>query len=154
MSCTRREFLRCAACGGAAAAAGVLGGCAPGVDPAPLVEVPAAAGGRFTLTVARYPQLDRPQGAVRAQGPGVDPPVLLVRTPAGGFAALSSICTHRSCPLGTEGFEVVCPCHASRFDLEGHVTHPPAPLPLPTFPTSYDPATGELTVQLLLAGAP
>lgn len=153
MSCTRRAFLRCAAGGGVAAAA-ALGGCAPGVDPAPLVEVPAAAGGRLTLAVASYPQLDRPDGAVRAHGPGIEPPILLVRTPAGGFAALSSVCTHKACPLGTEGFEIVCPCHASRFDQAGHVTHPPALFPLPTFPASYDPATGVLTVELTAAAAP
>jgi cytochrome b6-f complex iron-sulfur subunit len=148
VSCTRRDFLRCAACGGAAVAAAALGACAPGVDPAPLVDVPAPTGGRVTLAIGSYPQLDRRDGAARIQGPGIAPPILLVRRPDGGFAALSSICTHRGCPLGAEHFEVVCPCHASRFDLQGQVTNPPARDALFTYPMSYDPATGVLTVEL------
>lgn len=149
MSCSRREFLRCAACGAAAAALGSLGGCAPGVDPAPEVDVPAPVAGRLTLIVPRYPDLDRADGAVRARAPGVDPPVLVARTRDGGYAALLSVCTHQGCPLGVEGFEVVCPCHASRFDLvSGRVTNPPAALPLPTYPTAYDAAAGALTIVL------
>ncbi|HVI76030.1 MAG TPA: Rieske (2Fe-2S) protein [Anaeromyxobacteraceae bacterium] len=155
MSSTRRDFLRCAACGGAAAAVAALGGCAPGVDPAPLVDVPAPVNGRVTLAIGSYPQLNQTHGAARIQGPGISPPILLVRRPDGGFAALSSICTHKSCPLGTEGFEVVCPCHASRFDLQGNVTHPPAPVSLFAYSSTFDPATGELTVELLsTAGVP
>jgi cytochrome b6-f complex iron-sulfur subunit len=148
VSCSRREFLRCAACGGAAAALASLGGCAPGVDPAPEVDVPAPAAGRLTFVVAHYPDLDRADGAVRARAPGVDPPILVARTRDGGFAALLSVCTHKGCPLGVEGFEVVCPCHASRFDLSGQVTHPPAVIPLATYPTSYDAASGALTIVL------
>lgn len=149
MSCSRRDFLRCAGCGAAAAAAAALGGgCAPGVDPAPLVDVPAPANGQLALTVASYPALAGPGGAVRARAPGVDPPLLLVHRPDGGFAALSSICPHRGCPLGAEDFQVVCPCHGSRFDLQGHVTNPPARGDLVAYPTSYDAGTGVLVVSV------
>jgi len=54
----------------------------------------------------------------------------VARTPDGGVAAVSAICTHQGCPLGYEAPEVVCPCHQSRFALAGRVLHPPATAPL------------------------
>jgi cytochrome b6-f complex iron-sulfur subunit len=43
-----------------------------------------------------------------------------------GIKALSGICTHLGCTVNksTEGF--ICPCHGSRYDLEGAVFHGPA----------------------------
>jgi len=45
---------------------------------------------------------------------------------AAGFYTLSTTCTHLGCQLtpGPQGFE--CPCHASRFDLDGQVLKGPA----------------------------
>jgi nitrite reductase/ring-hydroxylating ferredoxin subunit len=50
---------------------------------------------------------------------------------AEGVYAISTICTHLGCVVhsNTEGFE--CPCHGSRFALDGAVTKGPAPQPLP-----------------------
>ena len=47
-----------------------------------------------------------------------------------GLSALSSVCTHLGCNVRrvSAGFE--CPCHGSRFDAGGKVTHGPAPTPL------------------------
>jgi cytochrome b6-f complex iron-sulfur subunit len=47
-----------------------------------------------------------------------------------GVYAISLICTHLGCIVkaGVEGFE--CPCHGSRFALNGSVTRGPAPSPL------------------------
>ena len=47
-----------------------------------------------------------------------------------GVYAISLICTHLGCIVKTvaEGFE--CPCHGSRFALNGLVTRGPAPSPL------------------------
>jgi cytochrome b6-f complex iron-sulfur subunit len=43
-----------------------------------------------------------------------------------GFAALSLICPHLGCQvnLNAEGF--ACPCHGSRFDVNGHNLRGPA----------------------------
>lgn len=62
-----------------------------------------------------------------------------------GFFAMSAICTHLGCmtrhlPEGA----VFCPCHGSRFDLEGHVTAGPAPAPLARFHLALE--SGELVV--------
>lgn len=53
------------------------------------------------------------------------------------FNALSSICTHQGCQVsgydsGSQQF--VCPCHGSRFDLNGNVVQGPAPSPLSKYP--------------------
>jgi cytochrome b6-f complex iron-sulfur subunit len=55
-----------------------------------------------------------------------DPPAVLLHT-EGGFSALSLICTHLGCTIedkGAQGF--ACPCHGSRYDKDGNVTHGPA----------------------------
>ena len=58
-----------------------------------------------------------------------DPPAVLFHTES-GFSALSLVCTHLGCTLQEDGDGFVCPCHASRFDKNGNVTHRPAENPL------------------------
>jgi nitrite reductase/ring-hydroxylating ferredoxin subunit len=57
-------------------------------------------------------------------------PVLLSRSESGEVCAISNICTHMGGPLDEgerEGEVVICPWHASRFDLcSGEVTQGPA----------------------------
>ena len=51
---------------------------------------------------------------------------------AEGLYAMSAVCTHLGCLTAwkPELGIVACPCHGSRFDLEGNVLHGPAPRPL------------------------
>jgi cytochrome b6-f complex iron-sulfur subunit len=60
-----------------------------------------------------------------------DPPALLLHTEK-GFSALSLICTHLGCTVGSNAQGFACPCHGSRFDADGKVTHGPASKPLQT----------------------
>lgn len=145
----RRGFLSVLAGGGAAAAAGaVLPGCAPTNGPAPSVTIGAPdANGDLSFRLADFPDLDREGGAVIARAPGVEP-LLVVRTPGGDVAALSATCTHQGCPLGYEAPEVVCPCHQSRFGLDGEVHRAPAVAPLQTYDAAYDPVSGLVTIAL------
>lgn len=86
---------------------------------------------------------DFPEGTVRFNEAQK---VYLVSGAAGVFA-MSAVCTHLGCitrPAASEG-GIACPCHGSKFDLEGNVTHGPAPHPLPWFEVKAD-ATGNLTV--------
>jgi cytochrome b6-f complex iron-sulfur subunit len=57
-------------------------------------------------------------------------PALLIRTHE-GFTALDLVCTHLSCTVEAKAGALVCPCHGSRYDLEGNVNHGPAVNPLP-----------------------
>jgi len=64
-----------------------------------------------------------------------------------GIYALSAVCTHLGCITRFKSDEraIACPCHGSRFDLEGNVTHGPAPRPLPWLDVTED-ASGNLVV--------
>ena len=58
-----------------------------------------------------------------------DIPAVLVRSD-NTFSALSLVCTHLGCTVESrsEGFN--CPCHGSRFDLQGKLLRGPAAKPL------------------------
>ncbi len=51
---------------------------------------------------------------------------------ADGFRALSSVCTHLGCitRYQPDANQIACPCHGSRFALDGEVLAGPAPRPL------------------------
>jgi len=52
-----------------------------------------------------------------------------------GFRALSAVCTHLGCVTRYQPDQqvIACPCHGSRFALDGEVLAGPAPRPLPHF---------------------
>jgi Rieske Fe-S protein len=130
---------------GAGAAATGLSGCAPNIAPSPVLDAEKESDGRVRLDVKRYPDLSRDGGAVTLRVPGEQH--LLVMHPGGNlYAVTSNICTHSGCPLGFEQGEAICPCHGSRFALDGTVTNPPARAPLRKFTSSYDADKGVLLI--------
>jgi cytochrome b6-f complex iron-sulfur subunit len=66
---------------------------------------------------------------------------LLVDHPDGNtFNALSSVCTHQGCIVSTfnsASGQFVCPCHGSRYDINGQVKQGPAPAPLTKYQTQF-----------------
>ena len=56
-------------------------------------------------------------------------PVLIIHQNA-QYWGLSMKCTHRGCSLRPRKMDLVCPCHGSRFDLQGQVLEGPANRPL------------------------
>jgi cytochrome b6-f complex iron-sulfur subunit len=54
-----------------------------------------------------------------------DPPAVLLHTES-GFSALSLVCTHLGCTVEQKADGFACPCHGSRFNADGNVTHGPA----------------------------
>jgi len=66
---------------------------------------------------------------------------------AAGIYAVSAVCTHLGCITRYVSDEnvIACPCHGSRFDLEGNVIHGPAPRALPWLEVRSD-ASGTLVV--------
>ncbi len=145
MSTSRRGFLRGLVGAGAGAAATGLSGCVPNIAPAPVANAEKDDEGRVFLEVNRYPDLSRVGGAITLRVAG-EPPVLVTHPEADSYAVVSSTCTHAGCPLAFEEGEVVCPCHLSRFALDGTVTNPPARAPLTAFNASFDAGTGVLVI--------
>lgn len=141
----RRAFLgRAARAAGGAAALVTIGACGdgqvsgstapklpPGFQPQPL-----------TITVANFPGLATVGFLVQ-----VDSFVAAKRTGDATFDAFSMACTHEGFLVGiTNGQRFDCPVHGSRFDNNGAVLVGPAARPLQKLPTSYDPATDQLTI--------
>jgi cytochrome b6-f complex iron-sulfur subunit len=66
-----------------------------------------------------------------------------------GFRALSAVCTHLGCTVnkdaGSNSYS--CPCHGSKFDADGNVTHGPAPQAMRTLEIALTPS-GRMVVDL------
>lgn len=60
--------------------------------------------------------------------------VMIIRTPK-EIKCFSAICTHLGCIVSWDETkkEIVCPCHAGIFDVEGKVLGGPPPRPLPGY---------------------
>jgi cytochrome b6-f complex iron-sulfur subunit len=58
-------------------------------------------------------------------------PAVIVRDES-GFKAISLTCTHLGCSVEPRNFGFECPCHGSRYDVNGTVTKGPAASNLPT----------------------
>ncbi|WP_330178873.1 Rieske (2Fe-2S) protein [Nocardia sp. NBC_01503] len=56
---------------------------------------------------------------------------VITQATAGTFAGFSSTCTHLGCKVNEVSDGVIkCPCHGSKFNLDGSVAGGPAPRPL------------------------
>jgi Rieske Fe-S protein len=63
--------------------------------------------------------------------------IVVTQPSAGVFKGLSAICTHAGCTVSAVlGGTITCPCHGSRFNLDGSVARGPASAPLPAEPIS------------------
>jgi len=59
------------------------------------------------------------------------PEIVVSRPTAGEVLAFSAVCTHQGCTVAdVSGGTVNCPCHGSRYNLDGTVAHGPATRPL------------------------
>lgn len=76
--------------------------------------------------------------------------IIVIRTSTTAFTTLTSICTHAGCAvryvLTSNSF--ACPCHGSKFAIDGAVTMGPAARPLKTYANTFDDAAMMVTVML------
>jgi Rieske Fe-S protein len=57
--------------------------------------------------------------------------VVVTQPAAGQFKAFSSKCTHKGCAVNKVADGTIdCPCHGSKFNLDGTVANGPATVPL------------------------
>lgn len=97
-----------------------------------------------TLSVADYPALANTNGVALVSASGV--PLAVVRTGAGSFEALSRICPHQGSVVNVYGSGFLCPNHGARFSLSGQWTGGQPTGNMFSYPTSYDAASGTLTI--------
>ena len=132
MTCDRRGFGLSST---AALATVLLPGCASLVTRRVPIE-----NGAIRLSLRQHPELAEPRGSLRLLPDGWEDPVYLLTLDGGGFAALSSVCTHRGCTVDIGGPGLACPCHGSQYDREGQVMRGPASRALTRYPVR---ATGD-----------
>ncbi len=105
-----------------------------------------------------YPALLAPGGSVQLQFNELRKPFTLTRVAADRFVTLDSVCKHAGCTVGrfiSANGHMRCPCHGSRYDIEGRVfrdaegnSTEPAPSDLERFGTVYDPAADTVTITI------
>ena len=61
---------------------------------------------------------------------------LITQPTAGVFKGFIARCTHAGCALAIKNGGIECPCHGSRFELDGAVAHGPAVDPLVARPVT------------------
>ncbi|MFR9753109.1 ubiquinol-cytochrome c reductase iron-sulfur subunit [Nocardia sp. 004] len=99
---------------------------APAPNPAPAADAEsgAAGAGQQARTLAKT--ADIPVGGGVIVGDTV-----VTQPSAGTFVGLSSVCTHAGCTVSTVSDGTIdCPCHGSKFGLDGAVAKGPATTPL------------------------
>jgi Rieske Fe-S protein len=136
----RRQVIAAAA---GLAAGGAVAGCAPPPPPSPPPGPPTDA--------PADSQVAHPTAAGSAGtklGPASDVPVgggtvfeslevVVTQPTAGRFVGLTAVCTHTGCIVDkvVDGL-IECPCHGSRYRLDGTVAGGPAPRALPARPVT------------------
>ncbi|MBT9315135.1 QcrA and Rieske domain-containing protein [Leptothoe spongobia] len=67
-------------------------------------------------------------------------PVIVIRDPdnADGVIALNSMCTHQGCGVEWKDNAFACPCHGSKFNIDGSVANGPATEPLAPYEAMID----------------
>lgn len=127
----RKQFLLGA---GAGLAATVLAACttygkkpeADSAPPASTVDAPPGAGAPAPAANAIAKTADVPVGS----GVIVDE-VVVTQPTAGVFKGFSTTCTHAGCSVNKVADGTInCPCHGSKFNLDGSVANGPATKPL------------------------
>jgi Rieske Fe-S protein len=114
----------------------VTGGTPPGTVDPPTTTAPETTAPETTGTgappVGGAPALastaDIPVGGGKIL---TDQEIVITQPAAGKFMAFSAVCTHQGCIVDqVSGGTINCPCHGSRFKLDGSVSKGPATAPL------------------------
>lgn len=116
--------------------------------------------GVIRIKPSAFSALASPVGSVQLQFSQIIAPLTLNRVSADRYVVLDSVCTHAGCTVGRFKIEngessMICPCHSSRYDIEGRVfrnaqgvSTEPAPDDLGRYASHFDAATGIIAITL------
>ena len=131
---TRRVVLGCGAACAAAAA------CGKWVDEPVAIEAGTPVKNTISIPMGRVPELAQKGGSVilhvnASDDSGRRVSVLVANTTSQGYRAYDAYCPHAGCELAWVDKEdsLVCPCHLSKFSVDGIPTHLPAKVPVDSF---------------------
>ncbi|MEI7801858.1 MAG: Rieske 2Fe-2S domain-containing protein [Bacteroidota bacterium] len=84
------------------------------------------------LSSSQYTDLNTAGGYAYSNG------IIIAKTSAGDFIAVSQACTHQGCNVQYQlsQNDFACPCHGARFNAQGGVTNGPAMTALTKYNTS------------------
>jgi cytochrome b6-f complex iron-sulfur subunit len=79
-------------------------------------------------------------GLKQSGGSKIKDGVIVAHASTGNYVALSVACTHTGCPVGFNGSADTfpCPCHGSKFDINGNVLQGPASSNLKKYNTTLN----------------
>ena len=100
--------------------------------------------GTFTFKPSDYPALASAGGIALIDNAPI--PLAAVTTGSDSYLVLSRICPHQGATIGLNGAGFRCPGHGATFDARGNNTGGFPAGSMQTMVSSYDPATGEVTV--------
>lgn len=136
----RRTFLIQGALAAAAAALAACGNMSGLGDSASSPNL----NGSSTVKVSDYPALANVGGVAMVSVSGV--PMAIVRTGSSTFLALSRICPHRGGTIGQINGGFQCPVHGATFNQTGQWIGGQPTSNMHAYTTSYDAASGTLTI--------
>lgn len=112
------------------------------------IFVPTVTSGKVVLPFSDVPALMNAGGTYTTQPQGLADTLIVVRTSATTVVALSAICTHQGCTVeyAAASSDLECPCHGSKFDLNGAVTAAPATTPIRKYTAVLDALSVTITV--------
>jgi len=147
---SRRHFLKVIATAPmAAAAAGSLTRCDDNINPSPSVTVGEVdQAGQLKIAPSQIAELQQVGGSALLASSNFGTPILAFHQADGSLGTVSGLCTHVGCPLGyvPSHSYIECPCHGSRFNLNGQVLRAPAVAPLFHYTTRIEAQTGNWVI--------
>ena len=100
--------------------------------------------GSAAINISDYPALANVGGVALATLNGA--PLALVRDSATSVLALSRVCPHQGGAINTSSGGFTCTRHGARFSLTGQWAGGQPTSNMRSYPTTFDPGTGALTV--------
>ena len=108
---------------------------------------------KITLNLSDYPELTQVNSFAFPIIPGKNAgmPIIIIRNTETEFIVLTSKCSHQGCQVGKPDMtnkSITCPCHGSKYNLQGGIINGPTTSPLKKFNSTYNSANNTLEIEI------